>query len=284
MRAGTDSRGYTILEVMIFLAISGFMFVLAAGFVSGKQSRSEFRQGMNDINTQVQQVINDVSNGFYPSNNTFTCKDIGAGSAPQLSAGSSGTQGSNQGCIFLGKVIQFGVSGSNGLDYNTFTVAGRQYKISSSDGTLVTLLAEAKPTAVCGVTPATCPDASFDLTDRKTLQWGTRVTKIFSASIPAISAVGFFGSLGSYNNTSGELQSGSQNVAVVPLDGALNQTEAQLAQKIATITDASIDNNPNITICLEGGGSQFGTLNIGGGNGQRLTTSINISNTKATGC
>src|ERR1044071_4210461 len=82
MRGGEQKQGYTIVEVMVFLAISGFMFLIAAGFVAGRQSTAEFKQGMNSINDQMRQVINDVGNGFYPSNSDFTCNAVLPGQPP----------------------------------------------------------------------------------------------------------------------------------------------------------------------------------------------------------
>lgn len=284
MRARHESRGYTILEVMLFLAISGVMFIMAAAFVSGKQSKSEFRQGINDINTQVQQVMNDVSNGFYPSNNNFICKVIG-GAAPQLTAGTGAGQGANTGCIFLGKVMQFRVAGSDGKDYNVFSVAGRQYKVSPADGTLSTTFAEAQPVPVYG--------AGFDLTDKKTLQWGVRVTSMKSNGTP-INGVGFFGSFGAYASQSNRLQSGSQDVTVVAVPGSAtpsgdvagDDTQASMAVHIPAdvMADANRLSNPNIVLCLDNGNGQYGTLKIGGGGGQRLATAIQISNTQIAGC
>ena len=57
MIGGNKPHGYTIVEVLIFLAISSLMFLLAATFISGKQSAVEFKQGMNDINTQIKSVV-----------------------------------------------------------------------------------------------------------------------------------------------------------------------------------------------------------------------------------
>src|SRR5947209_7153977 len=91
-------RGYTIVEVMIFLAVSGFMFIIAAQFVSGKQAHAEFRQGMNDVKAQVQQTINDVANGYFPSNSDFSCNTESG--RPQPDTGSTG-QGQNKGCVFM---------------------------------------------------------------------------------------------------------------------------------------------------------------------------------------
>ena len=66
MDRGRKSGGYTIIEVMIFLAVSAFMFVVAAYFIQGKQANAEFNQGMQAINSSMQKVINDVNDNNYP--------------------------------------------------------------------------------------------------------------------------------------------------------------------------------------------------------------------------
>src|SRR4051812_20289476 len=109
MRYPLKTRGYTIVEVMIFMAVSGFMFVIAAYFVNGKQASAEFRQGMNSANTVVQQVMNQINSSFYPSQENFTCKITGK---PHLFA-TPNKLGTNQECVFLGSVLQFGTPADN---------------------------------------------------------------------------------------------------------------------------------------------------------------------------
>jgi hypothetical protein len=285
MRRGTDPRGYTILEVMIFLAVSGVMFLIAATFISDKQTKSEFKLSMDDINTQVQQVINDVGNGYFPSNNNFTCTASNiAGAPPTFAPGANpGGQGANRGCVFLGKVIQFRVNGTNQAGYNIYTVAGRQYRTSSGEGTLATSFSEAQPRAVYDTSSS--PPA-FNLTEVRNLKWGVRVTSIVNGATP-INGIGFLNSFGKYGaNTS--LESGSQSILVVIVPGTQptgNETQAQMVADIATgVSDANITPRPNILICFDGGSGQFGTLRIGGGDGQRITTRTQISNEVPAGC
>lgn len=282
MRAGHDSRGYTIVEVMIFLAISGVMFLIAATFVAGKQGRAEFRQGINDTNSQIQQVINDVSNGFYPSNNNFTCSP-NPGPPPSLLISYNASppeQGANQGCVFLGKVIQFGLSGSNGANYNIYTVAGSQFANGASSGNPPTDFTEAVPTTV--------DNSQVNLTEQNVLQWGLTATKMYDNGTP-ISAVGFMSSFAS--QTGGSLDAGSQTVNVVAIPSTPitsgGATEPQMVSAIDSgITDPNIRTKPNILICFDGGKGQFGSITIGGSTGsQRLATSMQISNgTPTPGC
>lgn len=276
MRGGNNSQGYTIVEAMIFLAISGAMFLLAATFINGKQAKVEFKQGINAMNVQVQQTINDVSNGYYPATTSLGCTS-GSGPVAPTFSGTNPGQGANQGCVFLGKFIQFGGSTDPDGEYNTYTVAARQYKATIADGTLTSSFAEAFPVA------------TTNLKESKKLPFGLRVTKITSSGTD-ITGVGFFNSFSSYNGASGNLESGAQNVAVIPLPVAgagRNQSEADMVNQIATLKstgDSSVLVNPDILICFSGGSGQFGTLSIGGSNGQRLATSLQISDSLPAGC
>jgi type II secretory pathway pseudopilin PulG len=257
-------KGYTIVEVLIFLAVSGLMFVVAASFVSGKQAKSEFRQGMNAVNDQVRQVINDVSNGYFPAGSGFVCS-AGPSGPPTFPTNSPQEQGTNKGCVFMGKVIHFSPHGESRL-INLITVAGRQYVTTDTAGTVPTSFSQARPTAVPG------------LTEETQLQWGLELTKATTGTNP-INGVGFFSSFGSYDS-SGVLASGNQSVVVVPITGTLNMPASAMEETIASsITDGNVAPNPRITLCFEGGNDQYGTLTIGdaSGQGQRLATAIRIS-------
>lgn len=281
MRGGSNSRGYTIVETMIFLAVSGIMFLIAANFVSGKQGKTEFRESMDDINTQVQQVINDVSNGFYPSGENFTCSAVGA-NPPTIVAG-AGKQGTNKNCTFIGKVIQFGVNGTNGSGFNVYSIAGRQYAPSppaASPNTDVPInFAQAKPSVIYNLGPPL-----VDVTDKRQLRWAAQATKVTNAGL-ATSGIGFFTSFGNYD-AGGSLKSGSQSVVTVTIPGGLNiKEEPDMINAINSgITDLNVRNSPDILVCFDSGHSQFGTLNIGGSNGQRLTSRVQIYETKPAAC
>lgn len=275
-RGGLNPRGYTILEVMIFLAISGVMFVIAAGFISGKQGRTEFRQSMNAINAQIQQTINDVANGFYPSANNLTCTADNLGNPPNITS-TANTQGKNQGCVFLGKVIQFGVQGTGMRGYNVYSITGRQYVGSATQGKVPTTFTEAKPEVIYN---------PVDLTEYKKLEHGAMVTKMRSSGAD-VNAIGFFNSFGSYDG-GGTLQSGSQTVSAVIIPGtssALNESTPNMVAEINTFMSVAYTTpNPDITVCFDSGRGQYATLTIGGSAGQRLTSSVQIDNVVSAAC
>jgi hypothetical protein len=108
---------------MIVLAVSGIMFLIAASFINGKQARTAFNAGVNEMASNIQDVIEQVTDGKYsdiPLNCSFdgTNLTFPAGSNPQ---------GTNASCVFLGKVLHFQEAGGTGPAderYETFSLAG----------------------------------------------------------------------------------------------------------------------------------------------------------------
>lgn len=272
----TNKLGYTIVEVMIFLAVSGFMFVLAAHFVNGKQAQAEFKQGTHDFQQQMQAVINDVSNGFYPSNSNLNCTASGSGS-PTITGGTT-EQGQNKGCVFLGKTIQFAPSDYDAAHFEVYTVAGRQYKDTSQ--ILATTFVEAAPIAI----------TSPDLTQDHLIQWGLKITKtIVSSTNPNCSSsgggIGFFGSFGNYAVGS-DLASGAQSIVVTCVPGSqLNTTTmSAFAGQIHSIVDADVMTNSQFVICLDDGNGHKASLAIGSRTGQQTTTDLETGTGIVAGC
>lgn len=277
------SLGYTIVEVLIFLAISGFMFVVAAVLVSGKQANAEFRQGINDINTQIRGIVNDVASGVYPAlPDGYRCANVGGVVAIQaIGAGGTVEQGANNSCVDMGKVVQFMANG-DGLSYYVYTVAGLR---QNTDGSTVTSFADAKPIALDG--------AAVNLTDKQQVQNGTKLTSALlcitggctsAGTGTPISAVGFFGSFGATNSAApGDLASGAQTVTTVTFGSNTPNNEGNMVANINThlqqvpspiSTARLLASNAYVLLCFDGGKDHKGSVTIGGQNGQQLTTSI----------
>lgn len=54
MKGGKSPLGYTVVEVMIVLAVSGIMFLVAANFINGKQQKTSFANGVNEMASRIQ--------------------------------------------------------------------------------------------------------------------------------------------------------------------------------------------------------------------------------------
>lgn len=140
---------------MIVLAITGVMLLSVIGLISGKQNKTEFQQGINDVQTQLQQTAREVAIGYYPG--LAKCSVVGSSLSFQGSDQSG--QGTNNNCVFLGKIVQFGllangtaasVGGSTDEQYAAYTLAGCQFKqcLTNTSSPVSTSFADAKPMVV----------------------------------------------------------------------------------------------------------------------------------------
>jgi Tfp pilus assembly protein PilE len=145
--------GYTLLEVLIFLAVSSVLLAISNVVLQGQSARTEFTASMNDVTSKMQQWIDQVKNGYSASNasssaatsasaalNNYNCTIDALTQSPKLEPGSVASQhaiGTNLDCVFLGKAImindKFG-SGPKDLTDKiyAYTVLGRR---TYNDGT-----------------------------------------------------------------------------------------------------------------------------------------------------
>lgn len=266
MKGGKKARGFTIMETLVVLAVTGGLFLAISVTLSGRQQRTQFEQGINDIRAQLQQVINDVGTGFYPSLSNFQCTAGATG--PVLAAGAT-NQGENNGCIFMGKALQFGVTGTDPEQYLMYSVAGLQ---RTTTGDEVTTYAQAMPKVV---SPTASTPVTPDITEKKNLQFGLTTLWIRNGAAP-IGAFGFMNKLATYS--SGSILSGAQQVEVVAITGTtLNSTQLDGAQAInANIAASPINPASGVQICFVSGGSdQSGLITIGS-NGRQLSVTLSI--------
>jgi type II secretory pathway pseudopilin PulG len=290
MQTGGRMGGYTIIEVMIFLAVSGFMFILAAAFIQGKQSTTQFHDAMNSANSEIQEVINEVQDNNYLGTN-LSCQ-TSDDSTPTFPP-TGGTQGSNDGCVFLGKVLQFGVAGSNNQDYNIYTVAGCQY--SNCDPSITDPLESASPSSFAQaeakvVDPGTnnsclATVSAANLTSCNRLEWGMAATAVYDDSNGTPVSTNSIGLFNSFIESNGQgLVSGTQDVEAVDtgftgvsIGSNLNESD------MVSIIDNGIDtaqtiNNPYFVVCFNDGAGNVGALTIGGpDDAGSLNTSMQIS-------
>ena len=88
--------GFTVVETMMFLAVSGAIFVSVAIMISGQLDKYQSKDAVNQLESTVRGVLNDVTNGYYPITDTNpSC------------GGASYQRGSSQTCMFAGKSITF---------------------------------------------------------------------------------------------------------------------------------------------------------------------------------
>ncbi len=103
------SNGYTVLEVMIVLAVSTLLIASAWALIDGRQEKTNFDQKMRETQSKLQQWMSDVSTGVTngnPSQQTCTPQPISGITRP-LIKNTAPTSSYAPQCTFLGKAIQF---------------------------------------------------------------------------------------------------------------------------------------------------------------------------------
>lgn len=280
-------RGFTIVETMVVLAVTGALFIAIAATLTGRQNSAEFTHAIQSAQSQIQQTINQVAEGFYPNRANFSC--AASGGTVQLSAGAT-TQGANQDCVFLGKVIQFDVQGTDPEQYQIYTITGLRCGVSAP----VSCPAAGATTPFQNTSPTVVGVANSytNYSDTKALEYGlttvwVRSDKNSSCTTAAcsIGSVGFLMEPGSLDGTSTTgYSSGAQPVDLIPLPGTtLSQLSGQAVTAInsrlqdATLTaDAPINPTSGVQICLASGSTnQSGLITIGS-TGRQLAVKLDI--------
>ena len=252
-----SSNAYTVIEVMIFLAISGVMFLIAATFINGKQARASFHNNVNNLQILLETAINDVENGSYPALNNFQCiGNPAASSSPSFSAVGPKNEGQNLDCFFLGKTMNLDSDGN----YTIVSVAGNK---TDSSGNAVTLLntigkpgafpvAIAQGTDVSGnLSGLSVPKMCTDYTSgSKIVSYGFGLIGSLNANAGAAGSSGSTVSPGLYAYGSGGLPDHTTGSAADPYASQIDDAHT-LYQVIIYVTD----------------GSRYAALKIGDNNG-----------------
>lgn len=263
MRKRGGATGFTIIETLIFLAVSVAMLASVMFIFGGVQSRRQFSHSMRDIDSKFQDIINDVSAGYFDELKGYTCNSGVGNSKPTFSAGASG-QGTNLGCIFLGKVILLSPSTKKD-SIEISTVVGNRQKGSRD----VSTYTEAYPTTVFNNTAPLI----FDQTISYEIPWGVEVR---SAKVNGADtyATGFYGSLANSSGGSAT-DSGAQKVVHFKHNITTpNNTRLALKNCISTVGFCGFTpiTHPWVICFWRGDPNETAQLTIGG-NGT-LTTKL----------
>jgi prepilin-type N-terminal cleavage/methylation domain-containing protein len=255
LSAPVKRTGYTIVEVMIVLAVSGVMFAIAATFINGKQQTTSFTEGVNEMASQLQDVISQVSSGKY-SDVSLACTYNPVSNTTTASIGGADNQGQNPNCVFLGKLLYFSYDNTDGTnaDYELASLAGGRLDAS---GNPVTTVAGAGPGVIVGLSsPQATPQ---NLTVGKMTVDGTGVRHY---------ALGFLQSPAI--NASGDLASGIEQVGLYYVNGlGPGQDAGGTGSGIAaTVNHATVLSATSADICLmssktAGIGTRYADLTLG---------------------
>lgn len=240
------SGGYTITEIMIFLAISLFIAAAAWNLISGEQARTDFNQKMRDTQSKLQDWINDTTTGDTGGDPGQQSCVPDSNNRPQiLNKPNSAIPGYSPNCTFLGKAIQFtdpaSFSGEVANQNNTlyvYSVFGCRLAKCNSNADLSASMADANPEPAIGQS-----SSPVDLTDSFDL--GPAYVKSVCGKTPGGASctsshlIGFMNTFNTDNNASAN---GAEN-----LNAYLYNLNGN-----ATPADAS-GSDGKVRTCIEGG-------------------------------
>lgn len=256
----TSQNGYTILEVMIFLVITGFMFASAVVAVGGTQEQARYSQAVRDLDLQIRDVINDVQNGYYPDYDRGRCRVTGAG--VRFNNSNNGTIGANEDCMNIGKIVLFNLG-----DETNFGVATLVGANPGLDDSITLNLTSLEPTIA-----RKNGSGQFDLTSYKPLRYGAEVTYIGQNGLPnqSYKSLSFVSDFSTNNTTSDARSSGVLTVSVYGIKGSFDSLTNLTNQYIRNIENdlidpAQYDKNPanGFYVCVKTTSDRWAKIDIG---------------------
>ncbi len=135
---GKRVGGFTIIEVMIVLASTGALLIIAMTVIGGQVASTNFQTGTRSFATQLQNIANQVTSGQYTYDNSISCYvDNQNPPEVQIDGNGNANQGSNQECVFLGKNIYIGPTPSNMIYSYIVAAPSNNATISTSDKIIV---------------------------------------------------------------------------------------------------------------------------------------------------
>lgn len=131
----TRQNGFTVVETLIVIAVTGMMFASVSLLVRGQISKAQYKDGAFQLQSMVNDVINDVQTGYYPNMYTGSTDCTGAGQA---------SSGKSTSCVIAGKRLTFN---ANNLTIETLAVSSSLTAFSTTNGdyTSIGSVTEVKP-------------------------------------------------------------------------------------------------------------------------------------------
>ena len=162
--------GFTVVEVLIALAVSGMLLFAALTLFRGKQNQTQFNQAMYDLESKVQSITNEVKSGSFEDTGNYTCEFRTGFGTPRIEELSGSGSGTNTDCLTLGRAIQVV---NNDDTISIYTVVGLRniWSGNTDTGVPVSSIEETMPEPVSN----THALSSADLTTEFNLPGGASV-------------------------------------------------------------------------------------------------------------
>ena len=260
MKGGSKAGGFTIIETLIVLAVSASMLLAVIAMINNQQGKSQFNQAINNVTQQLQQSIDDVANGYYPTNN-ITC--TASGGLPSITSGATGL-GSNQDCVLVGKVIVFDSTDPANQKFIAYPMVDLRLGANVNSRTAIAPGAASRNNV---------PDNSV----KTNLDGGLNIVYSGPNGVTA-GTVGLGLIMGNISNTGvGADISGSQTTNLYSISGSKSTNSSATNVDIINSSASFVAASSGFNICLASGTTnQSGLISIGSGTGRRLSVTLVI--------
>lgn len=266
MRRGIKSgSGFTILETMIVMAVSASMLATAILLFSGQQRKTQFSQSIRDAESKLQDVLNDVSTGYFPSASNAACSATG-NVKPSIDTSGTSEQGANYACVFMGKAILFKPDG-----FVAYPIVGNRGLATSASAN--STLSDVKPII------------ATSLVEEKSFLWGLHIYDIFWNDATDRSSTGAMIAIASSANGTGTAAGGAGfNPGIQKLNmyssGTAAGTPVDINELVSANAEVAVESALNnsglswvtgdlVVMCVEddtsGSSRKFGGIILSGG-------------------
>lgn len=277
MNVWAHKKGFTIVEVLIVLAVTGSLSVLAFFFMNGRSQRLAFENDITDLRTKLDDVTNNVSSGYYARTNNFTC--TATSGSPIISRVTSSNLGTNSDCQFLGRAVHVNTTWSN---YYIHSIIGLT-KVNGS-GRIVSSLPETKARLL---SLSQINNTGVEAAELRNLNNSKLIKTRYIKDDGSVGSddrgfLAFISSLPSFG-ASGNINPGAQSVELYTVNYSINNSVINLRQSKDEVVDAFANGRVDSFIkirtfqyCFDSlGSAQRGIVSIGQeASGTQTTQSI----------
>lgn len=127
-------RGFTVIELMLFLGITGALFAALMFGVNSNITQQRYRDSVVSLNTLLQGQYSEVSNTRNERDNNWKCNEDGTIAQSPVEGEPRGASA----CVILGRAIEIQ---DNGTKISTSSVVGREPVGQATTSDIATLLA-----------------------------------------------------------------------------------------------------------------------------------------------
>lgn len=249
-----SSPGFTIVETLLFLALSGLFLLIAFLGVGTRSGQVQFTDSMRSLHSYIVKQQNDVLNGVNTRPDNPDCVIDASGAIvfqdEPLTIGQSD-------CIIIGRVFIFNTGSST---VEVFPVLARALSSATTSGLryLKPDLSDLELLALNESAPHAKDDAT--LTTSYDIDWGTTFVQAYNVNTGSpINGIGFVRSPGSTN---------IYNFVLPDLpgvfDGNTGEDRLNFTKGTAPPPYLPIAQDVDATLCFKGANDQPGSLKIGG--------------------